>query len=50
MYTSQKFQREDGTWEHASIRLEPINPEFAGFELREGEARVIAEFVQVLES
>ena len=48
-YTSQKRQREDGTWEHASVRLEPLNKEFEGFELNEGEARVIAEFVQVLE-
>ena len=48
-YTSQKSQREDGTWEHASVRLEPINKEFEGFELKEDEARVIAEFVQVLE-
>ncbi|MBZ5590723.1 MAG: S24 family peptidase [Acidobacteriia bacterium] len=49
-YTSQKRQREDGTWEHASVRLEPLNKEFEGFELKEDEARVIAEFVQVLES
>jgi phage repressor protein C with HTH and peptisase S24 domain len=48
-YTSQKLQREDGAWEHAAVRLEPLNKEFEGFELQEGEARVIAEFVQVLE-
>jgi len=48
-YTSQKTYTGEGEWEHASIRLEPLNPEFEGFELKEGEARVIAEFVQVLE-
>ena len=48
-YTSQKTSSEEGEWEHASVRLEPLNPEFEGFELREGEARVIAEFIQVLE-
>jgi phage repressor protein C with HTH and peptisase S24 domain len=49
-YTSQKRQSEEGGWEHASVRLEPLNKEFEGFELKEGEAQVIAEFIQVLES
>lgn len=49
-YTSQKRQSEEGGWEHASVRLEPLNKEFEGFELREGEAQVIAEFIQVLEN
>jgi len=48
-YTSKKVQSSEGEWEHASVRLEPLNPEFDGFELKEGEARVIAEFIQVLE-
>ena len=48
-YTSKKTQTGEEEWEHASVRLEPLNPEFEGFELKEGEARVIAEFVQVLE-
>jgi phage repressor protein C with HTH and peptisase S24 domain len=48
-YTSTKTQTGEAEWEHASVRLEPVNPEFEGFELKEGEARVIAEFVQVLE-
>jgi phage repressor protein C with HTH and peptisase S24 domain len=48
-YTSKKVQSGDDQWEHASVRLEPLNPEFEGFELKEGEARVIAEFIQVLE-
>jgi phage repressor protein C with HTH and peptisase S24 domain len=49
-YTSQKRQAEEGEWEHASVRLEPLNKEFEGFELKEGEAQVIAEFIQVLEN
>jgi phage repressor protein C with HTH and peptisase S24 domain len=49
-YTSKKSQGETGEWEHASVRLEPLNKEFEGFDLVEGEARVIAEFIQVLES
>jgi phage repressor protein C with HTH and peptisase S24 domain len=48
-YTSKKTQTGEEEWAHASVRLEPLNPEFEGFELNEGEARVIAEFVQVLE-
>jgi len=48
-YTSKKVQSGEDEWEHASVRLEPLNPEFEGFELKEGEARVIAEFIQVLE-
>ena len=49
-YTSRKTAGDDGSWEHANIRLEPLNPEFEAFDLREGQFRVIAEFVQVLPS
>lgn len=48
-YTSRKASADEGGWRHESIRLEPLNPEFEGFELKEGECRIIAEFVQVLE-
>ncbi len=47
-YTSKKTRTGEEQWEHRSVRLEPLNPAFEGFELIEGEARVIAEFVQVL--
>ncbi len=47
-YTSSKMLNDDGTWEHKSIRLEPLNPEFQAFDLGAGDFRVIAEFVQVL--
>jgi len=52
-YTSdkgKKAQPEEGEWAHAWVRLEPLNKEFEGFALKEGEARVIAEFIQVLEN
>lgn len=48
-YTSRKAPAAEGGWRHESIRLEPLNPEFEGFELKEGECRILAEFVQVLE-
>jgi hypothetical protein len=48
-YTSRKTMNEDGTWQHESIRLEPLNPEFEAFDLGSGDFRVIAEFVQVLD-
>ena len=49
-YTSTKdYNVEDDTWNHARIRLEPLNPEFEAFTLRPDEFRVIAEFIKVLE-
>ncbi len=48
-YTSRKVQRSEDEWQHESIRLEPLNPEFSAFELEEGEFRTIAEWVQVLD-
>jgi phage repressor protein C with HTH and peptisase S24 domain len=48
-YTSQKIHNEDGGWEHAAIRLEPLNPDFEAFELHPDQFRVVAEFVKVLE-
>ncbi len=49
-YTSKKnYNLEDETWEHESIVLEPLNPEFQAFELGPDDFRVIAEFIRVLE-
>ena len=48
-YASRKQDTADGSWRHKAIRLEPLNPEFEAFELGEGDFKVIAEFVQVLE-
>jgi phage repressor protein C with HTH and peptisase S24 domain len=50
-YHSHKAERPDGTWEHETIRLEPLNPEFEAWSL-DPEAdrfRIIAEFVRVLD-
>jgi SOS-response transcriptional repressor LexA len=47
-YTSRKVQSDEG-WEHQSIRLEPLNPEFDSFELAGDQFRVIGEFIKVLE-
>lgn len=51
-YHSTKRETEEG-WEHATIRLEPLNPEFDAWELtpdRFNERfRVIGEFLRVLE-
>ena len=49
-YTSIKRQTGDGEWAHEQIRLEPLNPEFAAFNLAPDQFRVIAEFVDVLDS
>lgn len=49
-YTSSTRQS-DGEWEHAGIRLEPLNPEFPAFDLDpetfENRYRVLGEFVAV---
>jgi hypothetical protein len=53
-YSSIKTQlnpgHEDATWEHAAVRLDPLNPDFEAFELGPDGFRVIAEFIEVLES
>ncbi len=50
-YASQKAQREDGTWSHEKITLEPLNPEFEAWTLdpEEERFRIVAEFVRVLD-
>jgi len=50
-YASEKAQREDGTWSHEKITLEPLNPEFEAWTLdpEEEKFRILAEFVRVLD-
>jgi phage repressor protein C with HTH and peptisase S24 domain len=50
-YASEKGQREDGTWSHERITLEPLNPEFEAWTLdpEEERFRIVAEFVRVVE-
>ncbi len=41
----------EGGWEHAWVKLEPLNPEFEAWEILEGhQCRVLAEFIRVLGS
>lgn len=50
-YQSRKRQNRDGAWEHASITMDPANPDFAGWELEADESRyvTVAQFITVLE-
>jgi SOS-response transcriptional repressor LexA len=48
-YTSRKVHRSEDEWQHESIRLEPLNPEFQAFELEPDGLRVIAEWVRTLD-
>jgi SOS-response transcriptional repressor LexA len=51
-YTVKRYARQgalvEGAEREASIRLEPLNPEFPAFDLTSDEFRVVAEFVEVL--
>lgn len=48
-YTSTKVSgAAEDEWAHASIRLEPLNPEFEAFNLAPDAFRVVGEFVEVL--
>jgi SOS-response transcriptional repressor LexA len=53
-YTVKRYARSGALRESADrdapIRLEPLNPEFAAFDLTSDQFRVVAEFVQVLYS
>lgn len=53
-YTVKRYARRGALREDADreqpIRLEPLNPEFDAFELTADEFRVVAEFVEVLDS
>jgi SOS-response transcriptional repressor LexA len=48
-YTSKKAITGDDEWQHASIRLEPLNPEFEPIDLTPDQLRVVAEWLQTLE-
>lgn len=48
-YTSVKRSGEEGDWEHETIRLEPLNPDYEPWELSPSNIRVAGEFVRVLE-
>jgi SOS-response transcriptional repressor LexA len=48
-YTSRKSEQSDGEWQHESIRLEPLNPEFPAFDLEPHGLHVIAEWIRTLD-
>lgn len=50
-YRSEKQESDGGEWSHQRIRLEPLNPAFAAWDLNpeEDRYRILAEFVQVLD-
>jgi phage repressor protein C with HTH and peptisase S24 domain len=48
-YTSIKRHSGEEDWEHKTIRLEPLNPEFDAWELSPSDIRVVGEFVRVLD-
>lgn len=51
-YRSEKAPSSEGSWHHIRIVLEPLNPAFSPIVLTEeseGQVRVIAEFIEVLE-
>ena len=48
-YTSRKREWSEDEWQHESIRLEPLNPEFQAFDLEPSGLRVIAEWVRTLD-
>jgi SOS-response transcriptional repressor LexA len=48
-YTSRKVSTGEDEWEHQSIRLEPLNPEFEPLDLRPDQLNVVAEWICTLE-
>jgi len=48
-YTSKKIETGEDEWEHASIRLEPLNPAFEPLDLRPDQLTVVAEWICTLE-
>jgi hypothetical protein len=48
-YTSRKSRQSEDEWQHESIRLEPLNPEFPAFDLEPHGLRVIAEWIRTMD-
>ena len=47
-YSSMKRVRGDDSWEHETVRLKPLNPDYDAWDLTPDEFRVLGEFVAVL--
>jgi SOS-response transcriptional repressor LexA len=48
-YTSRKTSAGEDEWQHESIRLEPLNPEYEVLDLTPDRIKVVAEWIQTLE-
>jgi phage repressor protein C with HTH and peptisase S24 domain len=48
-YTSRKVYRSEDEWQHESVRLEPLNPEFEAWEADPEGFAVVAEWLRVIE-
>ena len=48
-YTSKKVFSGEDQWQHESIRLEPLNPEFEAWDVEPRDFAVVAEWLRVLE-
>ena len=48
-YTSVKRHSGEDLWEHESIRLEPLNPEFEAWDVEPQDFAVVAEWLRVIE-
>jgi phage repressor protein C with HTH and peptisase S24 domain len=48
-YTSKKVYSGEDEWQHESIRLEPLNPEFEAWDVEPQDFAVVAEWLRVLE-
>ncbi|HUI54944.1 MAG TPA: S24 family peptidase [Bryobacteraceae bacterium] len=48
-YTSTKVHRGEDQWEHGSIRLEPLNPEFEAWDVEPQDFAVVAEWLRVID-
>jgi SOS-response transcriptional repressor LexA len=48
-YTSRKVYRTEDEWQHESVRLEPLNPEFEAWEVDPEGFAVVAEWLRVIE-
>jgi phage repressor protein C with HTH and peptisase S24 domain len=48
-YTSRKVYRSEDEWQHESVRLEPLNPEFEAWDVDPEGFAVVAEWLRVIE-
>jgi SOS-response transcriptional repressor LexA len=49
LYTSEKVSTGENEWEHVTIRLKPLNPEFEAWDVGPEDFAVVAEWLRVIE-